>query len=135
MRSPTSLAEFWAQRIDRSASLNDDQRIVGISSKQTADKSSSAYVLTGFASYGLADSSKNIGTLYALYLLKNYQGFGLGSALYRHVLDELRTTGLQKLSIEVDSENIKAQNFYVKQGARKTESNLRLLVYEHDLQC
>lgn len=74
-------------------------------------------VLAGFAAFGE-------GQLYALYLLPEYWGRGLGRALHDRVVDEL--TG-DSAVLWVLATNERAKAFYVRQGwvdddARQTET-------------
>ncbi|SFW91582.1 GNAT family N-acetyltransferase [Amycolatopsis australiensis] len=90
--SASSRAASWARRIGE-----------GIGRVLVAEEDG---VLAGFAAFG-------DGQLYALYLLPEYWGRGLGRALHDRVIEEL--TG-DSAVLWVLSTNERAKAFYVRQG-------------------
>lgn len=51
-----------------------------------------------------------------LYLLKEFQGLGIGSKLFYLAKQEIAKTGAKEFFISCNKYNIKAQNFYLKHG-------------------
>ncbi|MEU8638826.1 GNAT family N-acetyltransferase [Amycolatopsis sp. NPDC048633] len=89
--SAESRAESWARRIGAGGPV------------LVAEEDG---VIAGFAAYG-------DGRLYALYLLPEYWGRGLGRALHDRVVDELSG---DSVVLWVLSTNERAKAFYVRQG-------------------
>ncbi|KKK36366.1 GNAT family acetyltransferase [Mesobacillus campisalis] len=58
------------------------------------------------------------GELYAIYLLKQYQGKGVGKALFKPIIEEIRELGLNSLLVFVLEDN-PACLFYENLGGRK----------------
>lgn len=57
------------------------------------------------------------GELYAIYILKEFQGKGIGSALVKPVVDEIKSMGLNSMLVLVLKDNI-SYKFYESLGAR-----------------
>ena len=69
----------------------------------------------GFVSYGTSedDKYKDYGHVGALYLLKQYQGYGIGKHLFEIALNGLKEDGYTKMELECMSGN-NTINFYKK---------------------
>lgn len=61
------------------------------------------------------------GELYAIYILKEYQGKGIGRLLVQSVVDDLKDKNLDSMLIWVIEEN-PACNFYEKLGGKKIDT-------------
>jgi GNAT superfamily N-acetyltransferase len=75
----------------------------------------------GCCSYASAGRARNgpaqfTGELYALYLLKEYQGRGIGSALFRTVAAQLVTLGMESMIVWALETNEPACQFYRRLG-------------------
>lgn len=55
--------------------------------------------------------------IYAIYILKDYQGHSIGSKLIQHLVEELVSQGFKSLIVQVLAEN-RSKEFYQKAGAR-----------------
>ena len=80
-------------------------------------------VLVGFSKGGKERSGKYNGydgELYAIYILKEYQGKGIGTALVKTVLDDIKGMGINSMLVLVLEDNISRQ-FYESLGARKID--------------
>jgi GNAT superfamily N-acetyltransferase len=77
------------------------------------------YALAGPCGLPHADVTDRCGELKRLYLLKAWQGGGLGGRLFEAAEAWLRAQGAQSLWIGVWSENLGAQRFYARHGYRK----------------
>lgn len=53
-----------------------------------------------------------------LYLLKDYQGKGLGSRLFNLAKDELQSQGITEFIVSCNKYNLSAQQFYTKMGGK-----------------
>lgn len=95
---PIHKADFWTKAISEGASVHVsviDDRIVG------------------FANGGKCRESGGYeGELYALYLLKDYQGKGIGSLLFGAVVSELRSKGMTSMMVWVLRDN-PSREFYI----------------------
>ncbi len=76
--------------------------------------------VVGFASGGPAreDAPNHAGELYAIYLLQEHQGKGIGRWLFEAVVQELVNRGLNSMAIWVLADN-PACGFYEAMGGRK----------------
>jgi ribosomal protein S18 acetylase RimI-like enzyme len=77
--------------------------------------------IVGFSSGGKKRSGKYsgiYGELYAIYILKEYQGQGIGKALIRPIIDEIRGMGLNSMLVLVLKDNI-SRLFYESLGGKK----------------
>ena len=76
--------------------------------------------VVGFASGGPAreDAPNHAGELYAIYLLQEHQGKGIGRRLFEAVVQELVNRGLNSMAIWVLADN-PACGFYEAMGGRK----------------
>jgi GNAT superfamily N-acetyltransferase len=61
------------------------------------------------------------GELYAIYILKEYQGKGLGTKLVKPIIDELKSMGIYTMLVIVLEDN-PSRHFYEKLGAEKIDS-------------
>jgi GNAT superfamily N-acetyltransferase len=78
----------------------------------------------GFSSGGKERSGEYNGfdgELYAIYLLKDYQGKGIGKALVKPIIDEIRGVGLNSLLVFVLEDN-PACLFYENLGGRRIDT-------------
>ena len=82
----------------------------------------------GFADYGpyRTDELKDAGEIYAIYLLKEYYGKGIGSALMSNALEEL--SQYRMTAVWVLEGNARAIHFYEKFGFRADGSAQELLL-------
>ncbi len=73
----------------------------------------------GFVDYGKCRDNdlKNAGEVYAIYILKEYCGQGVGQALMNHSLEAMRE--YEKAAVWVLEENQRAIHFYRKCGFRE----------------
>ena len=72
--------------------------------------------VVGFVGYGAARGEEGAGEVYALYVLEEYQHRGVGYALMRRALDELK--GCRVVYLWLFAENKKALSFYEHVGFR-----------------
>jgi ribosomal protein S18 acetylase RimI-like enzyme len=68
------------------------------------------YAMVGRATQGMAE-------LYAIYVLPEYHGVGIGKALWRTAVDVVREGGFRALTLWVLASNEPAHRFYERQGA------------------
>lgn len=81
--------------------------------------------VVGFSAYGMyADTSAEAGELFALYILEEYYGTGLGQRLLEAALDRL--SGYSTVYLWVFRDNTRAVNFYKKHGFRPDGEEKRL---------
>lgn len=79
--------------------------------------------IVGFSTGGLERSGNfpsYIGELYAIYILKNYQGFGLGKALVKPVINFLLEQNISSMLVLVLKDN-QARYFYEALGAKEID--------------
>ncbi len=72
--------------------------------------------LAGFASAGRAREDHELGELYAIYLLAEAWGSGLGAPLLEGATDRLRESGYDEAILWVLDSNGRARRFYEKHG-------------------
>ncbi|WP_026673724.1 GNAT family N-acetyltransferase [Alkalihalobacterium bogoriense] len=80
--------------------------------------------IVGFSSGGKERSGKYNGydgELYAIYILKEYQGKGIGKALLKQIVDEIKGMGLNSMLVLVLKDNI-SRLFYEAHGAKKIDA-------------
>ena len=80
--------------------------------------------IVGFASGGKersGDYSNYNGEIYAIYILKEYQGGGIGKLLIEPIVKELTSQGVFTMLVLVLEDN-PSRHFYEKLGARKIDS-------------
>jgi len=80
--------------------------------------------IVGFASGGKERSGKYIGfegELYAIYILQEYQGSGIGRALVTAIVEEIKRMGWNSMLILVLKDNHACQ-FYETLGAKKLDT-------------
>lgn len=80
--------------------------------------------IVGFSSGGKERSGKYNGfdgELYAIYILKDYQGQGIGKALVKPIIDEIKEMGLNSMLVLVLKDNI-SRLFYESLGGKKIDT-------------
>ncbi|WPP35147.1 GNAT family N-acetyltransferase [Bacillus sonorensis] len=80
--------------------------------------------IVGFSSGGAERSGKYSGfdgELYAIYILKEYQGHGIGKALFKQIIDEIKGMGLRSMIVLVLKENV-SRLFYEALGGQKIDA-------------
>lgn len=97
--------------------------------------------IIGFADAWKRDNNvvKNSGDLTSIYLLKKYQGMGIGKSLLKKLFDYFKQVGYEKIFVEVLEEN-KTRFFYEYYGAKIVKTVqikisgkiLNELIYEWD---
>ena len=98
---PATKAAWWAQAIAHGAVVH-----VAVVDGQ----------IVGFANGGKnREDGKYEGELYALYLLKEYQGIGIGTLLFDAVVSELKSKGITSMMVWVLRDN-SSREFYIHQG-------------------
>lgn len=70
---------------------------------------------------GFADITKN-GYVDRFFVHKDYQGRGVGKALFKKIEEKARSLGLQKITLEA---SITAKSFFEKMGCHVTETQLK----------
>lgn len=81
-------------------------------------------IIVGFSKGGKERSSNYIGydgELYAIYILKEYQGKGIGTALVKPIIDEMNAMGLNSMVVLVLKDNPSRQ-FYESLGGKKIDT-------------
>ena len=98
---PVTKAAWWAKAIAQGAVVH-----VAVVDGQ----------IVGFANGGKnREERKYEGELYALYLLKEYQGKGIGTLLFDAVVSELKSKGITSMIVWVLRDN-PSKEFYIRQG-------------------
>ncbi|MGD6857652.1 N-acetyltransferase family protein [Bacillus infantis] len=80
--------------------------------------------IVGFSSGGKERSGKYSGfdgELYAIYILKEYQGQGIGKALVKPIIDDIKGMGLNSMLVLVLKDNI-SRLFYEALGGQKIDA-------------
>jgi ribosomal protein S18 acetylase RimI-like enzyme len=80
--------------------------------------------IVGFSSGGKERSNQYKGfdgELYAIYILKEYQGQGIGKALVKPIVDDLKGMGLNSMLVLVLKDNV-SRKFYESLGGKKVDS-------------
>ncbi|RHW43430.1 GNAT family N-acetyltransferase [Neobacillus notoginsengisoli] len=80
--------------------------------------------IVGFSSGGKERSGKYNGfdgELHAIYILKEYQGQGIGKALLKPIIDEIKGMGLNSMLVLVLKDNV-SRLFYEALGGKKIDS-------------
>lgn len=80
--------------------------------------------IVGFSSGGLERSGNYHGfegELYAIYILKEYQGNGIGKALFIPIIEEIKELGLNSMLVLVLKDNI-SRLFYESLGGKNIDS-------------
>lgn len=75
--------------------------------------------IVGFSSFGPSrdnDSSSSVGELYAIYLIEDAKGRGIGTALWERTCDFIKQLGYSEVTLWVLDTNSRARNFYDKVG-------------------
>jgi GNAT superfamily N-acetyltransferase len=90
--------------------------------------------IIGFADGGKERShpEKGIGELYAVYLLKDYQGQGLGRALFEASVKSLREAGMKSMVVWV-LEQSPARRFYEVLGGKLQTGTKKLDIVGHPI--
>jgi ribosomal protein S18 acetylase RimI-like enzyme len=76
----------------------------------------------GFVAVGESREEPGIGELYAIYVLPDAWGTGLGTALIERGEEELRARGFDVATLDVLADNPRARRFYERQGWRAGET-------------
>lgn len=84
-----------------------------------ADGQAVGYALAGPCDLPHADVTSSSGELKRFYLLKDWQGGGLGGRLFAQIMAWLEREGRRDIWIGVWSENLGAQRFYARHGFLK----------------
>jgi ribosomal protein S18 acetylase RimI-like enzyme len=110
------------------AELDADERAERLRAVMTADEGTVAVHLAeidsgviGFVSSGPsrdtdAPEPEPTGEVYALYVEENAAGTGIGTALLRAAVDELRSRGFERATLWVLDTNVRARRFYKREG-------------------
>lgn len=77
---------------------------------------SSETQIVGLAAFYDNNESDKEGFLSLIVVRSIFQNRGLGRSLLDRVVYECRASGMERLVLEVDKKNVKAQNFYRKSG-------------------
>jgi GNAT superfamily N-acetyltransferase len=72
--------------------------------------------IEGFANAGAAIDDAQVGQLYAIYVLPQAWGTGLGHALMEAAVAGLRERGFEDAIVDVLTENPRARRFYEREG-------------------
>jgi ribosomal protein S18 acetylase RimI-like enzyme len=106
------------------------------------DESGSLVGFVGTGPAGDDDADERTGEVYAIYVLEDAAGSGIGTALLRRGEDDLRSDGYRRVTLWVLTSNVRAHRFYerngwVFDGRRSTyrvgEVDLPILRYARDL--
>jgi ribosomal protein S18 acetylase RimI-like enzyme len=87
-----------------------------------ADRRSATFVgeldseVRGFVGVGESREEPGVGELYAIYVLPEAWGTGLGTALIERGEEELRARGFDVATLDVLADNPRARRFYERQG-------------------
>lgn len=83
--------------------------------------------VVGFVKYGTSNEYENYGEIYALYILKEYQGYGYGRLLVNEAVKNIKKMGYKKMIIFCLDGN-KTNDFYKHIGGIcKGKRNFKLL--------
>ena len=98
-----SKAEWWTKAISQNVSVYvaETDRLVGFATGGKGDGQDSNYE----------------GELYAIYLLKEFQGKGIGKMLFDEVAKEMTQNGINSMLVWVLKDN-PSKDFYIKQGGK-----------------
>lgn len=82
--------------------------------------------IIGFCDFGMIRNRKSdaAGEIYAIYILKEYQRMGVGSALWNESVIYLKAHGLTPFVVTVLEQNWTARSFYEKQKGSVLSSNV-----------
>jgi ribosomal protein S18 acetylase RimI-like enzyme len=72
--------------------------------------------VAGFANAGPGRDDPSVGELYAIYVVPQSWGTGLGPALMEAVLEGLRAAGFGEAVLSVLADNARARHFYEREG-------------------
>ena len=78
--------------------------------------------LLGFALFG-AIPGDDLAHLFKILILPEYQGSGEAMAFWKELTQFLKTKGLERVYLEVEASNLRAQKFYEKVGFRLLRKN------------
>jgi len=70
----------------------------------------------GYVIHAQYKAKPDTAKLHKIYLLAEYQGRGLGSLLLNHVARRCAAAGYRRLILNVNKENVKAQQAYLRNG-------------------
>ncbi len=74
------------------------------------------------------ETHKKFGKIYDLFVMKEYRNRGVGTALLKSAIEDLKTHGVEIICVEVLSKNINAISLYEKFGFREKMLEMRLEV-------
>ena len=81
-------------------------------------------VIVGFANYGSSSENiENCGEIFALYILKDFQGYGFGKKLVEACIQELKKFNYDKMIISCLKGN-PSNEFYVHIGGKKIKERI-----------
>ena len=95
---------FWRDRIEEHRAR--DHILVGGSGVEPS----------GFASLGASRDDHSLGELYAIYVLPEAWGAGVGRALMATALEHMRADGFPEATLWVLADNPRARGFYERSG-------------------
>jgi ribosomal protein S18 acetylase RimI-like enzyme len=73
--------------------------------------------IIGFCDAGISREYEGAkGEIYAIYLLKEYQGFAIGKKLFQQAVEFLLSNNLTPFTVSVLEDNMRARKFYEKNG-------------------
>lgn len=116
---PADLAGFLAEAYGLGRTQRDLENPAKAQWIVEADGQAVGYALAGPCELPHADVTPRCGELKRFYLLKPWQGGGLGGRLFAEVMAWLEADGPRDLWIGVWSENFGAQRFYGRHGFEK----------------
>lgn len=96
--------------------INEEDRINKLTNKYEEIKDNYLVLdiesnVVGFVKYGKSNEYENYGEIYALYILKEYQGYGYGKLLVNEAIKNIKDMGYNKMIISCLEGN-KANDFY-----------------------
>lgn len=109
--------QHWSQTLCASNPTVTNNEFVFVAENETG-------AVVGFASGGPERTSDALydGELYAIYLLENYQGQGLGKKLFRAVMRQLAAQNYNNMLLWVFTDNQPSWRFYEGQGGQELRS-------------
>ena len=106
------------------------EKVVSLSDyAEKLSESANVYILTdgsitqGFLSFYSNDYDTKRGFITLLGVLPAFQKYGLGKIMMKFCIDNMRKDGMKKARLEVDGDNLNAQNFYEHMGFIRTSAN------------
>jgi len=115
--SVSARAEFWNGEISR----GENGVFVAVNND----------VISGFINFGKAldeDVDSQTAEVYAVYVLLEHQGLGIGKMLWDQAVQELKARGFSKCAVWVLDTNQPATGFYQRVGCRADGANKRVTI-------